>query len=89
MRLAGALTLAYLTAAAYYLWRDLTENNIARMKPYAMSYRRTGDLSALLLAGAGWVVGVIANAKARGRLSGQEAAPIAVFVGVAVALSLL
>ena len=86
MRLAGVVILAYLTAAIYYIWRDLTERNVARMKPYAMRYRRTGDLTALLFAGAGWIVGVIANAKVRGWLSGQEAAPLGVFVGAAAAL---
>ncbi len=79
MKIAVVLIVAYLAAAIFYVWRDITERNIARMKPYAMSYRRTGDLTTLLFAGIGWIIGVVANARMRGRISGYEAGPLAVF----------
>jgi hypothetical protein len=80
MKFAVVLVLAYLTAAIYYVWRDFSERNLARMKPYVMSYRRTRDLGELLLAGLGWIIGAIANARFRGRLISAETAPIAVFL---------
>jgi hypothetical protein len=85
MRLAVVLILAYQTAAIYYVWRDFNERNIVRMKPYVMSYRKTGGWAALLPFGIGWIIGAGANAYFRGRLVAQEIAPFAVFF-VAAAL---
>lgn len=84
MRVIVALALAYFAAAVFYVWRDLSERNIVRMKPYAMAYRRTGKTSSLLLHGLGWIVGVTVNASMRGRLSNYEVGPIAVFFVAAV-----
>jgi len=83
MRLAVVSILAYLTAAIYYLWRDLAEHNIVRVKPYVISYRETGDWVALLPVGICWVIGAGANAYFKKRLAGPEMAPFAVFFGAA------
>lgn len=86
MRLAVVLILAYLMAAIYYLWRDLAEHNIVRVKPYVIiSNRETGYWVALLPVGISWVIGAGANANAyfKRRLAGPEMAPFAVFFGAA------
>jgi hypothetical protein len=83
MRLAVVLILAYLTAAIFYVWRDLAERNPVRVKPYVMSYRKTGDWVALLLFGIGWVIGASAIVYYRRRIAGREITPFVVFFAAA------
>lgn len=83
MRLAVILILAYLSAAIFYVWRDLAERNVARVKPYVVSYRKTGDWVTLLLFGIGWVIGASANVYYRRRIAGREIAPFTVFFAAA------
>jgi hypothetical protein len=86
VRIAAVFFFAYLAAATFYVWRDLSERNPIRQKPYSWQYRETRDPRILLVNGVGWIVGVLVNAYFRGRFTNYELLPLAVFFGAALLL---
>jgi hypothetical protein len=84
VRLAVVLILAYLITAIFFVWRDLNERHLGRMKLYAMEYQRTGDWSQLLYSGIAWIFSAAFHAYFRGRLTDHETTPLMVFVVAAI-----
>ena len=82
MKLVISILLAYAATGILYVWRDLSETNPVRHAFYVIDYRNSGNRTGLLIAGAGWLPGVIFSAFHKRQISrmGREIIAMSAFL---------
>lgn len=82
MKLFLAIVVAYVVTAIFFVRRDLTESDQMKVVPFIRTYRRSGGITNLVLAGIGWLPATLIAAywKPRPIEMGREGRMIALFL---------